>query len=163
MTSGQNTARRNMAQKVVIAVCWLRLKLSGGRGVESRLGYVWHPPRNDRHLFFDNSSTDCYGWSAPSILFFYNSTILLPSRGFAHPLISSRCQSQEYLIFSDAKTFNQKQYFLLQKCTKTHLYSNVEFQNFPEKTPQLEGEGSGNRGEVEPWALMGWTPLQLIV
>jgi len=133
MTSRQNTAGRNMAQKFSGRSSLLfadfdfscqgegaRGRRGGGEGRRgSGLSYVWHPPPKavhvhpkttfEREIFYKSLKT------------FYNSTIPLPLRGFAHPLISSRGQSHEYSIFSLTKTFNQKPYFLVRKCAKTHL------------------------------------------
>jgi len=78
--------------------------------------------------------------------FFYNSTIPLPSRGFAHRLISSRGQSHAYSIFSRVKTFNQKPYFFLRKCAKTHL-QQCRISEFSGGGPPASRKGEERGGE----------------
>ena len=89
----------------------------------------------------------------------------------------TRGQSHEYSIFSRDKTFNQKPYFLLRECAKTHLQQCriSKFSGGEPSDPPLQGEGRGGErrggegrgegeregsreeigGEVAPCALVG--------
>ena len=80
-------------------------------------------------------------------------TIPLPSRGFAHLLISSRGQSHEYSIIYRDKTFNQKS-----NCSENALKltcSNVEFQNFPKENLGLPLKGRGMERREEEGKELG--------
>jgi len=67
-------------------------------------------------------------------------------------------KSHEYSIFSRAKSFNQKPYFLLRKCAKTYLQQCriSKFSGAGLRTSRFKGRGEEEgeiEGEVAPWAL----------
>jgi len=76
-----------------------------------------------------------------STIYFYNSTILLPSRGFAHPLIFSRGQSHEIQYFFAPKPLTKNHISCSENALKLTCGINCRISKFSggrTPNPQLQ-------------------------
>jgi len=122
--------------------------------------------RTPQNNFWERFSIDLYS-------FYYNSTIPLHSRGFAHPWSPQGISHLNIQYFFAPKPLNINHISCSENALKL-TYSNVEFKRFPGEDPRTprfkgswgerRGEGgkrgkvSGNRGKLRH-GFYGWTFL----